>query len=132
MSSSNAWAEFAALFVRTPPAYLEHEQAKAELKGLVPEDAQQAIGHRVRAKRRNPAPLASTSSRWRGRAMQRSSETIGTMAAALAKAQTELIDPEKLLVATIRPDGPWRGRTVVPLCPAVERARDRAQDLEPA
>jgi len=51
MSSSNAWAEFAAIFSRTRPAYLEHEQAKAELKSLVPEDARQAIGHGVRAKR---------------------------------------------------------------------------------
>ena len=38
--------------------------------------------------------------------MQRSSDTIGTIAAALAKAQGELINPEKSLVATIRPDGP--------------------------
>src|SRR5271154_2634678 len=51
MSASNAWAEFAAIFARTRPAYLEHEQAKAELKGLVPEDAKQAIGHGIRAKR---------------------------------------------------------------------------------
>jgi hypothetical protein len=51
MSSSNAWAEFAAIFSRTRPAYLEHEQAKGELKSLVPEDAVQAIGHGVRAKR---------------------------------------------------------------------------------
>jgi hypothetical protein len=51
MSSSNAWAEFAAIFSRTRPAYLEHERAKAELKSLVPDDAQQAIGHGVRAKR---------------------------------------------------------------------------------
>jgi predicted phage-related endonuclease len=51
VSSSNAWAEFASIFVRTQPAYLEHERAKAELKGLVPEDAQQAIGHGLRAKR---------------------------------------------------------------------------------
>jgi len=51
MSSSNAWAEFAATFARTRGAHLEHEQAKAELKSLVPEDAQQAIGHGVRAKR---------------------------------------------------------------------------------
>jgi len=51
MSSSNAWAEFAASFPRTRSAYLEHEQAKAELKGLGPEDAQQAIGHGVRARR---------------------------------------------------------------------------------
>jgi hypothetical protein len=38
--------------------------------------------------------------------MQRSSETIGTIAAALAKAQAELVNPEKSLVGTIRPDGP--------------------------
>jgi predicted phage-related endonuclease len=51
MSSSNAWAEFSAIFVGTRPAYLAHEKAKAELKSLVPEDAQQAIGHGVRARR---------------------------------------------------------------------------------
>jgi hypothetical protein len=38
--------------------------------------------------------------------MQRSSETIGTIAGALAKAQAELTNPEKSLVATIRTDGP--------------------------
>jgi hypothetical protein len=37
--------------------------------------------------------------------MQRSSESIGTIAAALAKAQAELVNPEKSLVATIRADG---------------------------
>ncbi len=41
--------------------------------------------------------------------MQRSSETIGTVAGALAKAQAELTNPEKSLVATIRTDGPGRG-----------------------
>ncbi len=51
MTASNSWAEFAAIFSQTRAAHLEHEQAKAELKGLVPEDAQQAIGHGVRAKR---------------------------------------------------------------------------------
>src|SRR6202012_809008 len=51
MSSSNAWAEFAGIFARTRPAYLEHEQAKTELKPLVPDDAKEAIGHGVRAKR---------------------------------------------------------------------------------
>src|ERR1044072_4602133 len=35
-------------------------------------------------------------------AMQRSSETIGAIAAALAKAQGELTNPEKALTATIR------------------------------
>jgi len=51
MSSSNAWAEFAGIFVETRAAYLEHEQAKTELKGLMPQDAKEAIGHGVRAKR---------------------------------------------------------------------------------
>jgi hypothetical protein len=51
MSTSNAWADFAAIFSRTQPAYLEYEKAKAELKTLMPDDAQQAIGHGVRAKR---------------------------------------------------------------------------------
>jgi predicted phage-related endonuclease len=51
MSSSNSWAEFAALFRRTRPAYLQHEQAKSELKALLPEDAKEAIGHGLRARR---------------------------------------------------------------------------------
>jgi predicted phage-related endonuclease len=51
MSSSNAWAEFAAIFARTRPAHLEHEQSKAELKKLMPEDAKEAAGHGLRAKR---------------------------------------------------------------------------------
>jgi ERF superfamily len=38
--------------------------------------------------------------------MQRSSETIGAIAAALAKAQAELTNPEKALVATIRAANP--------------------------
>jgi predicted phage-related endonuclease len=51
MTASNAWAEFADVFRRTRAASLEHEDAKAELKGLMPEDAKEAIGHGVRAKR---------------------------------------------------------------------------------
>jgi YqaJ-like viral recombinase domain len=51
MSSSNAWGEFAALFRSTRPAFLEHERAKTELKVLMPEDAKEAFGHGVLAKR---------------------------------------------------------------------------------
>ncbi len=51
MSSSNAWAEWASLFVSTRAAHAEHESARAELKGLVPEDAREAFGHGVRARR---------------------------------------------------------------------------------
>src|SRR5713226_5557455 len=51
MSSSNSWAEFAGIFLRTREAYVEHERAKAELKALLPEDAKEGIGHGVRARR---------------------------------------------------------------------------------
>jgi hypothetical protein len=34
------WAEFADVFIRTREAHLEHEKAKAELKSLMPQDAQ--------------------------------------------------------------------------------------------
>jgi len=32
-------------------AFLDHERAKSELKALMPEDAKEAIGHGVKAKR---------------------------------------------------------------------------------
>ena len=51
MSGSNAWAEFASVFRRTREAYLEHEKAKTELKSLMPEDAKEAVGHGIRARR---------------------------------------------------------------------------------
>ena len=51
MSSSNSWAEFAGLFRNTREAFLDHERAKSELKALMPEDAKEAIGHGLRAKR---------------------------------------------------------------------------------
>ena len=51
MSSSNAWAELSSVFRRTRQAYLEHENAKAELKGLIPEDAKEAVGHGIHARR---------------------------------------------------------------------------------
>ena len=51
MSASNSWAEFAGLFRNTRQAFLDHEKSKAELKGLMPEDAKEASGHGIRAKR---------------------------------------------------------------------------------
>src|SRR5450759_592635 len=56
----------------------------------------------------NPAPSALTSWTWRP-SMHRSSETIGAIAAALAKAQGELTNPEKSLIATIRSPFPREG-----------------------
>jgi predicted phage-related endonuclease len=51
MTASNSWAEFAGTFRSTRQAFLEHERSKAELKALMPEDAREAIGHGIRAKR---------------------------------------------------------------------------------
>ena len=51
MGQSNSWAEFAGLFRSTRAAFLDHERAKSELKALMPEDAKEAIGHGIRAKR---------------------------------------------------------------------------------
>jgi predicted phage-related endonuclease len=51
MSTSNTWAEFSSIFRRTRDAYFEHENARTELKALMPEDAKEAMGHGIRAKR---------------------------------------------------------------------------------
>jgi predicted phage-related endonuclease len=51
MSGSNSWAQFAGVFCATRSAFLDHERAKSELKALMPEDAKEASGHGVRAKR---------------------------------------------------------------------------------
>src|SRR5246127_3082202 len=51
MSGSNAWAEFSNLYRMTRDAAVDHDRAKAELKALVPEDAREASGHGLRAKR---------------------------------------------------------------------------------
>jgi hypothetical protein len=50
MGVSNSWAEFAAVFLTTRSAFIEHEKAKTELKGLMPE-AKEAFGHGICAKR---------------------------------------------------------------------------------
>jgi predicted phage-related endonuclease len=51
MSASNSWVEFADLFRSTRQAFLDHERSKAELKALIPEDAKEAVGYGVRARR---------------------------------------------------------------------------------
>src|SRR5215831_9970042 len=51
MSGSNSWVEFAGLFRSTRQAFLDHERSKTELKALMPEDAKEAVGHGIRAKR---------------------------------------------------------------------------------
>jgi hypothetical protein len=51
MSGSNSWAELAGVYSRTRAAFGEHEVAKAGLKKLIPEDAREASGHGIRARR---------------------------------------------------------------------------------
>jgi hypothetical protein len=58
MSASNLWAELAATYLRTRAAHQDHESAKAELKKLVPEDAKEAIGHGIRAKRSKASAIS--------------------------------------------------------------------------
>ena len=38
-------------FRETQDAFLKHEHAKAELKALMPQDAKEAVGHGIRARR---------------------------------------------------------------------------------
>jgi len=46
-----ARAELAASYLRTREAHGEHETAKADLKKLMPDDAKEATGHGIKAKR---------------------------------------------------------------------------------
>src|SRR5437773_4009496 len=81
---------------------------------------------------RSQAQSASTSSTRRA-AMQRSSDTIGTIAAALAKAQAQLVNPEKSLVATIRYDeasGSERSFRYAPLSSGLDIVRKTLSQYE--
>jgi hypothetical protein len=71
--------------------------------------------------------------------MQRSRETIGTIAAAFAKAKAQLVNPEKLLIGTIRSDqmsGAERSFRYAPLSSGLDvdlkpaSNRDRADHLD--
>src|SRR5260370_1709545 len=57
MSASNSWAQFSALFRNTRRSFLDHERAKSELKARIPEDAREAIGHGVKARRSKSGAL---------------------------------------------------------------------------
>jgi hypothetical protein len=65
--------------------------------------------------------------------MQRSSETIGTIAAALAKAQAQLVNPEKSLVGTIRSEqasGSARSFRYAPLSSGLDIVRKTLSQFE--
>jgi hypothetical protein len=58
MSASNSWADFAGVYCRTRSAFVEHEAAKSELKKLMPEDAKEATGHGIRARRSKSSAIS--------------------------------------------------------------------------
>ena len=126
MSGSNAWAEFANLYRQTRSAALDHDRAKAELKTLVPE-AREASGHGTRAKRSKSGAISFEVLDMES-PMQRSSEGVGALAAALAKAQAEIANPEKSLTATIVSPFP-RKEPDISLCLALLRFRPGPQVL---
>ena len=64
--------------------------------------------------------------------MQHSSDRVGALAAALAKAQAEIANPEKSLTATIVSPVPARGQPDLSLRAALLRARSRPQVPRPA
>ena len=61
MSTSNAWAEFTAIFAQTQPAYHEHERARAKLKTLVPATRIRLLGTVSGPSARNQARSHSSS-----------------------------------------------------------------------
>jgi hypothetical protein len=60
--------------------------------------------------------------------MHRSSESVAALASALAKAQAELVNPEKSLTATIWSGRPGEGERSFRYAPLLKRPRHRAQD----
>ena len=135
MSSSNAWAEFAGIYAQTRQAHLDHENAKTELKGLMPEDAKEATGHGLHAKRSKSGAISfdllENGSEEASHAP--SSESIAALAGGAGQGAMRTHQPRE--VAGRRPSKRRRGghcRAAVPLCLARQRSRHRAQDLGPA
>ena len=132
MSSSNAWAEFSGVFRRTREAYLEHENAKAELKGLMPEDAKEAIGHGIRAKRSKSGAVSFDVLSMEGAAMHRSSDTIGYHCGCPRQGPGGADQSGEIARWHHPVPLPARGGSHLPLCPAVERVGHRPQEPRPA
>ena len=59
--------------------------------------------------------------------MQRSSNKIGALATALAKAQAEIANPEKSLTATIESPFPREGQRTFRYASLIHRPRNRSQ-----
>ena len=119
------------MFCSTRSAFLEHEKAKAELKGLMPEDAKEAIGHGVRAKRSKSGAVSFDLLEAEA-AMHRSSKSIGAIAAALAKAQAETHQPGKIADRDDPVPVPGEGERSFRYAPLSSGTRHRPQGVRPA
>ena len=109
MSASNSWAEFAGIFRSTRAAFLEHEKAKTELKGLMPEDAKEAIGHGVRAKRSKSGAISFDLLEVEAQSCSAPVNRSGRLRRRSPRPRPRFTNPEKSLTATIRSPFPREG-----------------------
>jgi hypothetical protein len=131
MSASNSWAEFAGLFRSTRQAFLDHERSKTELKALMPEDAKEAVGHGVRAKRSKSGAISfdllnvEDSHAALQLDHRHHCRCVGESAGAAGQSGK---------IARCHHSFGWTARDCahIPLCAAIQRTRYRAQDLKPA
>lgn len=89
-----------ALFFFTRSAFLGHERAKGELKALIPDNDNEAFGHRIRARRSKAITVSFDLLETGSPPVPRSNDTVA--APASAKAKAELVNPKKSLTVTIR------------------------------
>ena len=106
MSESNSWAEFAGLFCATRSAFLDHERAKAELKALMPEDAKEAAGHGVRAKRSKSGAISFDLLDEEDEPCSGPVKRSGRSPPRSPRRRPNSTNPEKSLTATIRASNP--------------------------
>ena len=124
MSASNSWSEFAGLFRSTRRAFLDHERSESELKALMhgrpwcPGQTIKVWCSELRSPRGGGAQSCSALVRVSARSRGQSPGSVGQSG--------KIPDHDH----TTRYDR--RSRTVLPLRPAVERARYRAQDFKSA
>ena len=103
MSASNAWAEFAGIFCAHPRRPSSSTSGpRPSSRSLMPEDAKEAIGHGVRAKRSKSGAISFDLLDGGGEPCSGPVKPSARSRRALAKAQAELTNPEKSLTATIR------------------------------
>ena len=121
------------LYRRTRPAALDHERAKTELKALVPEDAKEASGHGVRAKRSKSGAISFESAGGGGGPCSTPAQPSAAIASALGQGAVRDRQPGKILTATIVSPFPREdSRADLPIRVPLERTRHGAQGARPA